>query len=325
MYIVTGGAGLIGSAVVWELNNRGIKDIIIVDNLGMSDKWKNLRALKYEDYMEKEAFRHLINEENPFSDEIDAIIHLGACSATTEKNASYLIDNNYNYSIEVLEFAISEDIPFIYASSAATYGDGNHGYVDNVDQIESLRPMNMYGYSKQMFDLWIKKNNLFDKVTGLKFTNIYGPNELHKAGMRSVACRAFEQISATGQVELFKSYIPEYKDGEQKRDFLYVKDAVNMLLHLLDNNHCGLYNIGSGKAETWNALVRASFKAMNIEENIKYIDMPDSLKGKYQYYTKADMTKFYETGYSKEIYSLDDAVADYMQVYLSKEQFLGDE
>ncbi len=325
MYVVTGAAGLIGSAVVWELNNRGIEDILLVDHLGTSEKWKNLRALKYSDYLEKEVFRHLLSDGEDFCGEIEAIIHMGACSATTETDASYLIENNYNYTVDLAEFAVAKGIPFIYASSSATYGDGSLGYVDDESKIEDLRPLNMYGYSKQMFDLWAKKNNLFDKITGLKFTNVFGPNELHKGEMRSVVCRSYEQIRDTGKMKLFKSYLPEYKDGEQMRDFLYVKDAVSMLLHLLEKNICGLYNIGSGKAETWNSLTEAAFDAMEVEKNIEYIDMPESLKGKYQYYTKADMTKFYATGYDKPLYSLKDSVTDYIKNYMLQERFLGDE
>jgi len=326
MYIVTGGAGLIGSSIVWGLNQRGIDDILIVDHLAESEKWKNLRALRYTDYMERDDFLDMLYQED-FADSIDAVIHMGACSATTERDATYLIHNNFEYTKELALFASENEIKFIYASSAATFGDGELGYDDNEDELDKLRPMNMYGYSKHMFDLWAKKNGLLDQVIGLKFTNVYGPNELHKGGMRSMVCRAYEQIRDTGCVKLFKSYKPEYKDGEQMRDFIYVKDAVDMVLFLTFNENIngGIYNIGSGIAETWNELVQAAFAAMNKPVNIEYVDMPEHLKDRYQYYTKAEMAKLRGLGYDKPMTSLKDSIADYIQTYISKDKFLGDE
>ena len=251
---------------------------------------------------------------------------MGACSSTTETDATYLVHNNFEYTKTLAELAAAKGIRFIYASSAATYGDGELGYKDDESQIEKLRPLNMYGYSKQMFDLWAKKNGLLKEITGVKFTNVYGPNELHKGGMRSMVCRSFEQIRDNGCVNLFKSYHPDYADGEQKRDFLYVKDAVDMVLFLLERkNLTGLYNIGSGKAETWKQLVAAAFAAMGREVRINYIEMPEHLKGKYQYYTCADMTKMRAAGYTKEPTSLEDAIRDDIQVYLQPGKFLGDE
>lgn len=324
MYIVTGGAGFIGSAVVWKLNQMGIDNILIVDHLGTSDKWKNLRALSYYDYMEKDVFRNCITNKKLESG-IDAIIHLGACSSTTERDATYLQDNNLNYSKELAKFAISREIRFIYASSAATYGDGSRGYDDNEADINNLRPLNMYGYSKQMFDLWVKKNGFFRMFTGLKFTNIYGPNEQHKGDMRSVISKSFKQIQENGKVQLFKSHRSDYADGEQKRDFLYVKDAVNMILFFLDRYDGGLFNIGSGRAETWNSLVTAVFNAMGKKANIEYIDMPEHLRDRYQYYTKAEMDKLKGFGYEQESMSLNDGIKDYIQNYLMQDKFLGDE
>jgi ADP-L-glycero-D-manno-heptose 6-epimerase len=323
-YIVTGGAGFIGSAVVWELNNRGIDDILIVDNLGHSDKWQNLSPLKYEDYLSKEKFLEYI-EDDALGDDIKTIIHLGACSSTTEKDANYLIDNNYAYSKTLAKYAIKHKIRFVYASSAATYGNGSHGYVDNENEIEALRPLNMYGYSKQMFDLWIKKNEILDEVAGLKFTNIFGPNEWHKDEMKSVVCKAYKQVKATGKAELFKSHKPGYKNGEQKRDFLYIKDAVKMIMHFVENESInGLYNIGSGRAETWNSLVNAVFKAIGKTPSIKYIDMPEELRSRYQYYTKAEISKIQNSGYDPKISSLEVAVEDYVVNYLLPEKHLGD-
>lgn len=324
MYIVTGAAGLIGSGVVWGLNQRGIEDVLLVDHLGTSDKWKNLRALKYADYMEKDVFRDLLNED-ALEYNIDGIIHMGACSSTTERDASYLIDNNYNYTMELALFAVEKNIRFIYASSCATYGDGSLGYDDNEAELESLRPMNMYGYSKHMFDLWAKRHGLLDRITGLKFSNVYGSNELHKGEMRSVVCRAYEQITATGKMKLFKSYRPEYADGEQMRDFLYVKDAVDMILFLLDHKQgYGIYNIGSGRAETWNKLAESAFAALDREVDIEYVEMPEHLRDRYQYYTKAEMGKLKALGYDKEATSLPDAINDYICNYRLQDKFLGD-
>jgi ADP-L-glycero-D-manno-heptose 6-epimerase len=325
MYIITGAAGLIGSGVVWGLNQRGIDRIIAVDNLEESEKWKNLRALSFAEYEEKDDFREMI-QDGTFDDKsVKAIIHMGACSSTTERDAGYLIDNNYKYTQELAAFAAAHGIRFIYASSCATYGDGSQGYLDDESRLEQLRPMNMYGYSKHLFDLWAKRTGMLDKITGLKFSNVYGPNEMHKAEMRSVVCRAYEQISETGKMALFKSYRDEYKDGEQMRDFIYIKDAVDMILFLLDHeNAYGIYNIGSGRAETWNALATAAFEAMDKAVNIEYIDMPEHLRDRYQYYTKTEMGKLRALGYDKEITSLKDAIADYIRNYRMQEKFLGD-
>lgn len=325
MFIVTGAAGLIGSSVIWGLNRRGVGDILAVDHLGCSEKWRNLRALEYADYMEKEDFRDLLADGGLDNVKIDGIFHLGACSATTEKDATYLIHNNFEATKELALFAVNHNIPLIYASSCATYGDGSQGYKDDESSIEKLRPLNMYGYSKQMFDLWARRNGLLDKICGCKFSNIYGPNEHHKAEMRSVVLRAYEQISTEGKMRLFRSYKPEYADGEQRRDFLYVKDAVEMLMFLFDKKATGLYNIGSGKAETWNSMVKAAFKALNKPENIEYIDMPESLRPKYQYYTCADMSKLHKLGWNKEPMSLEEAIYDYYVNYQIPGKLLGDE
>lgn len=325
-YIVTGASGLIGSAVVWALNKAGETDILAVDHLGTSEKWKNLRALRFTDYMERDAFLENLKNGASLLDGVEGIIHMGACSSTTETDATYLIHNNFEYTKILAELAVERGIRFIYASSAATYGDGEQGYKDDESRIEALRPLNMYGYSKQLFDLWAKQNGLLNKITGVKFTNVYGPNERHKGGMRSMVCRSFEQISANGSVNLFKSCRPDYADGEQKRDFLYVKDAVDMVLFLLNRKDLtGLYNIGSGKAETWNSLVKAAFAAFGLEPVINYIDMPESLKAKYQYYTCADMDKMRAAGYTKEPMSLEDAIRDDIRTYLIPDKYLGDE
>lgn len=323
-YVVTGAAGLIGSSMIWKLNKEGITDILAVDHLSNSEKWKNLRALSYADYMEREDFLELLLTDG-LPEDVEYVIHMGACSSTTEKDATYLVHNNFEYTKTLANYCVEKKIRFLYASSAATYGGGEKGYKDDESSIEELRPLNMYGYSKQMFDLWAKYHFLLSSITGVKFTNVYGPNELHKGSMRSMVCRAYEQIRDTGKVQLFKSAHPDYADGEQKRDFIYVKDAVNMLWHLMQNDCHGLYNIGSGKAETWNELVKAVFKAMGKEENIEYIDMPEHLKGKYQYYTCADMSKMRAANYTEKVMSLEEAVKDYICNYISRERFLGDE
>jgi len=322
MIIVTGGAGFIGSALTAALNKRQITDILIVDELGTNQKWKNLRNLSFTDYIEKDDFLEMVIEDK-LDSSIDAVFHLGACSDTTETNASYLIKNNYEYSKLLAQWATDADIRFIYASSAATYGDGSAGFRDDQEKIENLRPLNMYGYSKHLFDLWARRTGLLKKIVGLKYFNVFGPNEYHKADMRSFVIKAFEQINTSGKVRLFKSYKPEYADGEQKRDFLYIKDVVDMTLFFYDNPQLsGLFNIGSGKARTWNDLVKAAFAAMGKEPNIEYIEMPESIRNQYQYFTEADITNLRKAGYDKETTPLEDAIKDYVQNYLQKDLYL---
>ncbi|MHC4759508.1 MAG: ADP-glyceromanno-heptose 6-epimerase, partial [Planctomycetota bacterium] len=278
MYIVTGGAGFIGSAIIAGLNNRGIDDI----ELGCEQKWENLRNLSFADYVEKGDFLDMVLE-GKIAPPIKAVFHMGACSSTTETDASYLIKNNYEYTKLLAQWATGTKIRFIYASSAATYGDGLQGFDDNEAKLESLRPLNMYGYSKQLFDLWARRAGLLKEIVGLKYFNVFGPNEYHKADMRSFVLKAFEQINATGKVRLFKSHNPDYNDGEYVRDFIYVKDAVEMTLFFLDNpNLAGIYNIGTGKARTWNDLVKAVFAALDKKQKIEYIEMPESIRNQYQ-------------------------------------------
>ncbi|MBE6364140.1 MAG: ADP-glyceromanno-heptose 6-epimerase [Lentisphaerae bacterium] len=327
MFIVTGGAGLIGSAMVWQLNHAGITDILIVDHLGnTTDKWKNLAPLKFDDYMEREDFRSKLHSGFFNGRNIEGVIHMGACSSTTERDASYLIDNNFRYTAELAQYCVDRHIRMVYASSCATYGDGSQGYDDNEETIENLRPLNMYGYSKQLFDLWAKRRGMLKELVGCKFSNIYGPNERHKANMRSVVLRSWEQITASGKMQLFRSYKPEYADGEQLRDFLYVKDAVKMVEYLFNNSKAaGLYNIGSGLAESWNHLVKAAFTALNKPVDIEYIEMPESLRDRYQYYTCAKIDKLRKLGYTGVSMTLDEAVADYLCNYLETGMYLGDE
>ena len=322
MIIVTGGAGFVGSAIVAALNSRGISDIIIVDELGTDDKWKNLVRLSYEDYIEKDDFIEIVSSSS-IDFPVESIFHLGACSSTTEMDCSYLAMNNYEYTKIIEDWAVNNDVRFIYASSAATYGDGSLGFKDDQSQIHKLRPLNMYGYSKQMFDLWARKTNQLENIVGLKYFNVYGPNEYHKADMRSFVLKAFEQISNVGKVQLFKSDKPEYADGGQLRDFVYIKDAVNMTLFFYDNPDVnGIYNVGTGSARSWNDLAKAVFAAMGREPKIEYIDMPGHLKGKYQYFTQADISKIKYAGYANPITKMEDAVKDYVQNYLAKDEYL---
>ena len=322
MIIVTGGAGFIGSAIVWRLNQLGENKIIVVDELGKDDKWKNLVPLKYEDFIHKDDFISMIIEKD-ISFDISSIIHMGANSSTTEKDADHLFSNNYLYTQELAKYCLEQNIRFIYASSAATYGNGVLGFDDDENKLETLRPLNMYGYSKQLFDLWAKRSGAFDKIVGLKYFNVYGPNEYHKGDMRSVVHKAFEQIRDSGKVKLFKSMNPKYKDGEQLRDFVNVKDAVEMTLFFLDKPKVnGLFNLGTGKSRTWNDLVSAIFKALDKPVNIEYVDLPEHLREKYQYFTEANMNKIKKAGYNKSITSLEDGVADYVKNYLLGKQYL---
>ncbi len=319
MIIVTGGAGFIGSVLVYSLNQRGYDDIIIVDRLGEGEKWKNLNGLKYADVIHKDDFYEMVIEDQLPSD-VETIFHLGACSSTTETDADYLLFNNYVYSVELAKYSVDNGIRFIYASSAATYGNGENGYDDNEDKIEKLRPLNMYGYSKQMFDLWTKRNGLLNEIVGLKYFNVYGPNEYHKGDMMSVVRKAFFQIEKEGKMKLFKSYKKEYSDGGQMRDFIYVKDAVEMTIFFMENKDAsGIFNIGTGEARTWNDLANALFSALGKEPNIEYIEMPEELKNKYQYFTQANITKIRNAGYDKPISTIEEGVADYVKYMKGKE------
>lgn len=324
--LVTGGAGFIGSALVAALNQRGISDIVVTDLLGSDEKWRNLTPLKFADYLEADDFRKRIGQNQAALGDFSAVFHLGACSATTEKNASYLIDNNFNVTKELAAWSLAKNIRFIYASSAATYGDCAQGMDDQDPNLGRLRPLNMYGYSKHLFDQHAQRKGWLDRIVGVKYFNVFGPNEDHKGDMRSLVNKAYEQIRTTGRVGLFKSYHPDFKDGEQMRDFLYVKDAVEMTLHFAESATTagGLFNLGSGNANTWLTLTRAIFSALNLPPKIDFIEMPEALKGKYQYYTKADITKLRAVGYRRAMTPIEDAIRDYVQNYLATNRRLGD-
>lgn len=313
--VVTGGAGFIGSAVIQELNSRGFRNIVIVDELGSSEKWKNLVGKSYIDIIKKDhLFEWLEGKESA----IEAFIHLGACTDTVETNASFLLENNYRFSVRLCEYAIKNQHRFVYASSAATYGDGSKGFIDDHDALETLEPLNMYGYSKHMFDLWIKNQGLLDRVVGLKYFNVFGPNESHKGRMASAVTHFFPQIKKTGKVELFKSLDSEkFGDGEQKRDFIYVKDAARMTCAFLENDANGIFNIGTGTASSWNDLADGVFKGLKKKTSIEYIPTPKDLVDNYQNYTCADVEKLKKTlGKTADTVSLQDAVIDYIENYL---------
>ncbi|MCK4534108.1 MAG: ADP-glyceromanno-heptose 6-epimerase [Syntrophobacterales bacterium] len=320
MIVVTGGAGFIGSAVVWKLNTQGFDDIIIVDSLGVSEKWKNLVNRRFADYLDKDDFLELVlDDEVPF--EVEAIVHMGACSSTTERDADYLIENNYHYTARLAEWAVEKNIHFIYASSAATYGNGSAGFSDDDSVSAELRPINMYGYSKQLFDLWVLRKQMEKQIVGIKFFNVFGPNEYHKGDMRSVIHKSFGQIRETGKVRLFKSHRPDFRDGEQKRDFIYVKDCAEVIWWFLENRDvAGIFNLGTGRARTWNDLTGAVFAAMGIEPGIEYIEMPKSIRQQYQYFTEAKMDKLLSAGCSVRTASLEDAISDYVVNYLEKDE-----
>ena len=321
MIVITGAAGFIGSALVWRLNQLGKNNIIIVDELGKDEKWKNLVGIDFEDFINKDIFIEKL--ETGLNYKVDSIIHMGANSSTTEKDADHLLNNNFEYTKKLAAYSIDNKIRFIYASSAATYGDANLGFNDEDNMCLKLHPLNMYGYSKNLFDKWALKKNILDKIVGIKYFNVFGPNEYHKGDMRSVVHKAFEQIRDTGKVKLFKSRNKYYKDGEQKRDFIYIKDAVDMTLFFMDHkNKNGLYNVGSGKARTWNDLVTALFNALDKPVNIGYIDLPEYLADKYQYFTEAKLDKIKKAGYTKNISSLEEGITDYVKNYLVPDKYL---
>ena len=318
MIIITGAAGFIGSVLVGALNARGEHRLILVDELDRTEKWKNLVGKRFEDYLDKDQFLTALSHGR-FKD-CRAVFHLGACSSTTEKDANFLMQNNYRYSRSLAEWCLSHNIRLIYASSAATYGSGANGFCDSNPLIE-LSPLNMYGFSKHLFDLWAEQSGALTKITGLKFFNVFGPNEYHKAEMTSVIYKAFHQIKSGQPLSLFKSYRSDFSDGEQKRDFIYVRDCADVMLWLLDNPQvCGLFNIGTGSARSWNDLAKAVFQAVNLPPQIRYIEMPEEMREKYQYFTEATMTKLRKAGYSKAFTTLEAATSDYVKNYLAHDE-----
>jgi ADP-L-glycero-D-manno-heptose 6-epimerase len=312
--LVTGAAGMIGSAVIWDLNRRGYQNIVAVDRLGTSPKWENLVPLTITDYWEAEELLARLN--SGALRDIGTVFHLGACSATTEQDGTYLMRNNFGYTKMLAHWAVDNGARFVYASSAATYGARERGLTEDLP-LNELRPLNRYGYSKHLFDVYAQEAGLLAHIVGLKYFNVFGPNEDHKGGMRSVVYKAFHQIRETGKVQLFKSYRAEYPDGGQQRDFLYLKDAVDATLYLGESGEAnGLFNVGSGQPHTWLELVSAVFKAMGREPEIEFIEMPDALREQYQYFTCAELGKLRGAGYSRPWTPLEEAVRDYVQGYL---------
>jgi ADP-L-glycero-D-manno-heptose 6-epimerase len=317
--LVTGGAGFIGSALVWGLNQGGHDRVLVADRLDTSGKWRNLSPLRIDDYIDADALLPALDS----LDDVSLVLHMGACSSTTETDAAYLMRNNVEYTRTLAAWALRRGIRFVYASSAATYG-ALEGRVAGDVPLDSLRPLNAYGWSKQAFDQYAARHGMLDRITGLKFFNVFGPNEQHKGDMRSMVDKAFGQIRAGGVVRLFRSHRPAYRDGEQRRDFLYVKDAVAMTLHLAERPAFGLFNLGSGHSRTWLALARAVFAALDREPAIEFIEMPESIRHQYQYDTCAGLERLQASGYTGPFTPFEEAVFDYVREYLVPDRRLGD-
>lgn len=322
--LVTGGAGFIGSALLHELNLRGEKNILVTDSVLDPERQAHLEALEYLEYLSAEELLIALENKDARLNSITTIFHLGACSSTTETNREFLMKNNFEYTKTLAQWALARDVRFVYASSAATYGDGSAGMKDGIEGLDQLHPLNLYGDSKHLFDLYARDHDWLNRIVGLKYFNVFGPNEDHKKEMRSLVCKAYEQIRDTGKMSLFKSYRPEYRDGEQERDFIYVKDAVAMTLHLAETKQAnGLFNIGSGAARSWLDLAHALFAALDREPVIEFMEMPENIRSQYQYHTCADITRLRATGYEQPITSLEKAVEDYVRNYLVTGKHLG--
>lgn len=318
MIAITGGTGFIGSVLAWKFNELGIKDILIVDqNISCPVKNKNISKRSYLDCIESDVF--IENLEKMAIPDLKAVFHMGACSSTTETNTDYLKENNFEYSKRIAQWCLNNNAYLAYASSAATYGAGEHGFSDNDSLTHKLKPLNPYGQSKLDFDCWVLKNNFEKEITGFRFFNVYGPNEYHKGDMRSLVHKGYEQIQKTGKLRLFKSYKPEYSHGGQQRDFVYVKDVVDTLIWFYTHSAIkGIYNLGQGTAQSWNDLAHALFRACSQSPVIEYFDMPQAIRNQYQYFTQADLSKLRKAGYPALFQNLESGVGDYVANYLSK-------
>ncbi len=318
MILVTGGAGFIGSALIWALNEKGHSDILVSDRFGLGDKWKNIVHRNIDFGVPQKDFKSWMSANSP---NIKAVFHMGACSATTERDADYLMDNNVLVTKYLWDYCATHSIPFLYASSAATYGAEESNFSDSHSRIPDLVPINKYGFSKQLFDAWaIKQKKAPPAWFGFKFFNVYGPQEYHKGSQASVVYHAFPQVRDKGELRLFKSYREGISHGDQQRDFVYVKDVVKVLMHFWENSRnipSGVYNLGTGKARSFSDLGRAVFHAMDKKPSFQWIEMPEALKNQYQYFTEADLQKLRnEAGYREEFYSLEAGIEDYVQNYL---------
>jgi ADP-L-glycero-D-manno-heptose 6-epimerase len=321
--LATGGAGFIGSALVWALNQRGCTDILIADHAVRQERAHNLRGLHFNDYVDPQTL--LARLSSGALGKFDCALHIGACSSTTETDTDYLRRNNFEFSRDLAAWAISAGVRFVYASSAATYGNLPGGDDRDPRALENLQPLNPYGRSKQAMDLHAWRHGWLDRIVGLKYFNVFGPHENHKGDMRSLVNKSFDQVLQRGTIQLFKSHRPDYQDGEQKRDFLYVKDAVEMTLYLAATPSAnGIFNIGSGEAHSWNELARAVFAALGRPPRIEYIDMPAAIRDRYQYFTQADIGKLRAAGYDRPVTPLDAAVRDYVVNYLVPGKSLGE-
>jgi ADP-L-glycero-D-manno-heptose 6-epimerase len=315
--LLTGGSGFIGSALLWELNRGGFDDVVVADVLDHGEKWKNLVPLRFRDYLEAADLLAAVERSAAWLDQFRTIVHLGACSSTTETDAGYLMRNNYGFTKVLAEAAVARGIRFVYASSAATYGALEEDLAES-RPLDTLRPLNMYAYSKHAFDLYAERAGLASRIAGLKYFNVYGPNEAHKGDMRSVVAKAFDQIRRDGVVRLFRSYRPDFADGEQRRDFVYVKDAVRMTLAVATNTAAtGLFNIGSGAAHTWLDLANGAFAALGREPHIEFVEMPAALRDKYQYATQASINRIRRAGFDGRLVRFQDGIMDYVQRYLA--------
>ncbi|MES2654947.1 MAG: ADP-glyceromanno-heptose 6-epimerase [Bacteroidota bacterium] len=321
MIIITGAEGFIGSCLVAKLNQHNYNDLILVDDF---DTWpersKNLIGKKYTAKINRKQFFPWLQEN---ANQVQFIFHIGARTDTTETNAAIFKELNLDFTQTLWNICIAEGLPLVYASSAATYGEGENGYDDDVNKLSSLTPLNLYGQSKNDFDNWaVKQTKQPYFWAGLKFFNVYGPNEYHKGRMASVIFHAYHQIQQSGKVKLFKSHRPDFKDGEQMRDFIYVKDLCDVCLYLMHHRkNSGIYNLGTGKARTWNDLTKAIFNALDKPVNIEYIDIPEDIRDKYQYFTEANMDKLIQIGYDKPFTNIEEAVRDYVNNYLVPQKF----
>jgi ADP-L-glycero-D-manno-heptose 6-epimerase len=325
MIVITGGAGFIGSALVAELNRRGRTDLLVVDDVDHERKTRNLRPLRFEQCAGIAEFRRNLLAGSYDRAGITGFLHLGACSDTTEANWDYLQDNNVDYSKDILRWCATHGVRCVYASSAATYGDGGLGFDDSPELFGKLVPLNPYGRSKLVVDIWARDGGWLASAAGVRYFNVFGPNEWHKGGMRSVVNKKFPEVRDERRITLFKSYHPKYADGGQERDFIYVKDAVDATLWLLDTPAAnGVFNVGTGIAQTWNDVALAMFRALQLPADIVYVDMPENLRRQYQYHTRADIARIRAAGFTRPYTPLSAAIDDYVRNHLLPDRHLGE-